>query len=67
MPDGSTTYNYGALETTPYKVSQMDLIFKRKILTGFWLMNYLHNVEAAPKIIGSMLKNLSTKAYQTDI
>ena len=37
LPNKSTTYNYGALSLRPISASSMDLIFKQKVLKGYWL------------------------------
>jgi NADPH:quinone reductase len=68
MPEGSTTYNYGALEQDPsYKVGPMDLIFKQKILTGYWLTAEIRDAERAAKIFSGAFENLAGGLYLSTI
>ena len=68
MPPGSTTYIYGALEKDPrYTLSPVDLIFKQKHITGFWLKNALKKPEVAKQIFANTYENLSTGLYKTII
>ena len=45
----------------------MDLIFKGKTLTGFWLSNVLKDKEMATQVIASSFGNLATGAFKTTI
>lgn len=47
MPNNSTTYNYGALSLRPIAATSIDLIFKCKVLKGYWLTTDLSNPEKA--------------------
>jgi NADPH:quinone reductase len=50
MPNNTTTYNYGALSLRPIKMSSLDLIFKGKVLRGYWLSADISNPEIAGKL-----------------
>lgn len=50
MPNGSSTYNYGALSLRPISATSNDLIFKCKVLRGYWLTADLQNPEKAGQI-----------------
>ena len=52
MPPNSITYNYGGLSGKGIEASPLDLIFKNKTLTGWWLSNYLGDKEVAMKLFG---------------
>ena len=68
MPEGSTTYNYGALEQDPsYTVSPMDLLFKQKVLTGYWVTADMKNPEKAGKIAGATFENLNSGIFTSKI
>ena len=67
LPKNSITYNYGALSGEGYTIGAMDLIFKGKTLTGFWLSNVLKDKEMATQVIASSFGNLATGAFKTTI
>jgi NADPH:quinone reductase-like Zn-dependent oxidoreductase len=67
MPNNSTTYNYGALSLQPITVSSVDLIFKSKTITGWWLTSYLTDLELAGKLFAGAFANLATKTYKTEV
>ena len=41
MPSSSTVYVYGALSLKPCEINATDLIFRKKVVRGFWLRDYL--------------------------
>ncbi|KAL4459927.1 hypothetical protein ABPG74_003453 [Tetrahymena malaccensis] len=67
MPNGSTAYVYGNLSMKSSEVTQNDLIFKKKKIKGFWLINQLKKVSVLEgyrliKKVGGLYKGiLSTK------
>lgn len=67
MPNGSTAYVYGNLSMKSSEVTQNDLIFKKKKIKGFWLINQLKKTGTLEgfrlmKKVGSLYKGvLSTK------
>lgn len=68
LPPGSTTYNYGALDKEPnYSVGVSDLIFKQKVLTGFWLAAEMQNPARVGKIVGGTFENLNAGNYKSTI
>jgi NADPH:quinone reductase len=67
LPDGSKTYNYGALAGEPYTASPVDLLFKNKVLAGFWISTELKNPDIALEIVTKTFENLATRTYTTTI
>lgn len=68
LPAGSTTYLYGGLEKDPrYTLGPADLIFKQKIITGFWLNTDMKDPQRAQKIFIGTLENLSTGLFTSII
>lgn len=67
LPPGSTTYNYGGLSGQGILVSPLDLIFKDKTLTGWWLNKFLEDKQVAMKVFGGAFKNLAMKTFTTEV
>ncbi len=67
MDSNTTTYCYGALSGKPYAVGAGDLIFKNKVLKGFWLNDIFKDQEMAAQVFAATFGNLATRAYKTDI
>ena len=65
LPNESTTFCYGALAGDGYVTSPADLIFKNKILTGFWLSKELKNPANAVEIVTKTFENLAARTYTT--
>lgn len=67
LPDESRTYNYGALAGDAYTTSPVDLLFKGKVLAGFWLNKELKNPANALEIVTKTFENLATRTFTTVI
>lgn len=68
LPVGSTTYCYGLLSSDPhYKVPASDLIFKKKVLTGWWLSAELADPVKAVKIVTGSFQALAAGDYKSHI
>lgn len=67
MPPKSTTYNYGALSLTPISVSSIDLIFKLKVVTGWWLSDYVRSPENVAVIFPRTFERLAKKIFKTEV
>lgn len=66
LPDGATTYLYEGLEKDPrYTIGPMDLIFKQKIITGFWLSADMKDQQKAKKIFAGTFENLYARLFTT--
>lgn len=66
LPPKSWTFNYGALSGEGYNVGVADLIFKYKVLTGFWVTEELRGPDAAT-IVADTFANLAAKVYTTSV
>ena len=68
MPMHSTTYVYGALDLKPYELPAGELIFKPKILRGFWMSVWVNeNPEALPALNKDVMKNVHAGDYNLTI
>lgn len=68
MPNGSTTYVYGLLSAKPlYAVSASDLLFKAKVLKGWWLSAEIVDPAKAAKIFAGSFQNLFAGDYKSVI
>ena len=68
LPPGSTAYVYGLLSGDPqYNVPASDLIFKKKVLRGFWLSTEMADPARVVKIVGESFKGLAEGDYKSHI
>lgn len=68
MPNGSTTYCYGLLSgESLYPVPASDLLFKAKVLRGWWITAELQDPSKAVKIITGSFENLVSGDYKSYI
>ncbi len=68
MPDCSSMYVYGNLSLKNSEASQMDLIFKKKKIKGFWLVDWMKKsslleVFLASKKIAKMYSNILSTSF----
>ena len=67
MPNGTVTYCYGLLSEKDYNVGAMDLVFRQKVLKGWWLQDCMVDPAKFGELIQRAMKNLATKAFKTEI
>lgn len=67
LPNGSTTYNYGALGGRNYTLSVADTIFKGKTVTGYWLSGSLKDPQLAVKLGQRSFMAMATGLVKTEI
>jgi NADPH:quinone reductase-like Zn-dependent oxidoreductase len=68
LPVGSTAYLYGVLSgDRAYNVPAGDLIFKKKMLRGWWLTAELEEPQRALKIMMGSFANLASGDYKSEI
>jgi NADPH:quinone reductase-like Zn-dependent oxidoreductase len=68
MPQYSSTYVYGALDYKPYELPAGELIFRPKILTGFWMSIWVNeNPGALPELNRLVLENTNAGDYSLTI
>lgn len=67
MPNDTTTYNYGDLTYKPIEVDPKDMMFKGKIVTGYWLSKEIQDEKTAAGMFEGAWKSLSTGLYKTEV
>lgn len=67
MPNNTTTYNYGGLSGKGIEVGPADLIFKNKVVRGYWISAELANQELAAKLFSGAFAALASKKYITNV
>ena len=67
LPDGAVTYNYGCLSLKPLSVGATDMIFKRKVVQGYWLNYDFNDPKVGKELFKAAFENFEEGVFKTPI